>query len=50
MVKMEARYGQFNTEELRGAVEAISRPEAHSPMESPVFSAGIGGGNEGRQI
>jgi hypothetical protein len=38
MVKMAARYGHFNTDELRGAVEAISRPEAHSPMGSPVFS------------
>jgi len=38
MVKMAARYGQFNTDELRGAVEAISRPEAHSPIGSPVFS------------
>ncbi len=36
MVKMAARYGHFNTDELRGAVEAISRPEAHSPMGSPV--------------
>nr|WP_256366811.1 tyrosine-type recombinase/integrase [Acidobacterium sp. S8] len=38
MVKMAARYGHFNTDELRGAVEAISRPEAHSPTGSPVFS------------
>jgi integrase len=38
MVKMAARYGHFNTDELRAAVEAISRPEAHSPMGSPVFS------------
>lgn len=38
MVKMAARYGHFNTDELRGAVESISRPEAHFPGESPVFS------------
>ena len=37
MVKMAARYGHFNTDELRGAVESISRPEAHSPIGSPVF-------------
>jgi integrase len=38
MVKMAARYGHFNTDELRGAVEAISRPEAHFQEGSPVFS------------
>jgi len=38
MVKMAAKYGHFSTDELRDAMEKISRPEAHSSVESPVFS------------
>jgi integrase len=38
MVKMAARYGHFSTDELRSAVEAISRPDAHSLTGSLVFS------------
>ena len=38
MVRMATRYGHFALEELRGAVESISRPEiqAGSPVNSPV--------------
>jgi integrase len=38
MVRMAARYGHFALEELRGAVESISRPEiqAQSPVIPPV--------------
>jgi hypothetical protein len=38
MVKMAARYGHFSTDELRGAVQAITRPEAYSPVGSPVLA------------
>jgi integrase len=38
MVKMAARYGHFSTDELRGAMETISRSDAHISIESPVFS------------
>jgi len=39
MVKMAARYGHFTTDDLRDAMERISRPEAHfSSAGSPVFS------------
>jgi integrase len=38
MVKMAAKYGHFSTDELRDAMEKISRPEAHSSVKSPVFS------------
>lgn len=36
MVRMAARYGHFSLNELRGAVESISRAEIQA--ESPVFS------------
>jgi integrase len=38
MVRMAARYGHFSLEELRGAVESISRSEfqTESPVISPV--------------
>jgi hypothetical protein len=39
MVRMAARYGHFNLEELRSAVETISRPEIR--VGSPVFPPGI---------
>jgi integrase len=44
MVRMAARYGHFTLEELRSAVETISRTETKkgSPVFSPV-SAGISG-------
>ena len=39
MAKMAARYGHFSTEELRGAVESISRSQKGKIEEvSPVFS------------
>jgi len=39
MVLMASRYGHFNLEELRSAVETISRPEIR--VGSPVFPPGI---------
>jgi hypothetical protein len=39
MVRMAARYGHFNLEELRSAVETISRREIR--VASPVFPQGI---------
>lgn len=36
MVRMAARYGHFSLEELRGAVETISKSEIE--VGSPVFS------------
>src|SRR5579864_137295 len=38
MAKMAARYGHFGIEDLRGAVEAISRVRAEIDAGSPVFS------------
>jgi integrase len=38
MVKMAARYGHFTTDDLRGAVEAISSSQADFSTGSPVFS------------
>jgi len=44
MVRMAARYGHFALEELRSAVESISRPEiqAGSPVFSPVSDSSAG--------
>ncbi|HEY6329990.1 MAG TPA: hypothetical protein VI756_11680, partial [Blastocatellia bacterium] len=41
MVRMAARYGHFALEELRSAVETISRPEIQpgSPVFPPVSKA-----------
>jgi hypothetical protein len=39
MVRMAARYGHFALEELRSAVESISRPEIQE--ESPVNPPGM---------
>jgi integrase len=38
MAKMAARYGHFGMEELRGAMETISRPAFEIPEGSPHFS------------
>jgi integrase len=38
MAKMAARYGHFRIEELRGAVEAISRARSEIDSEYPQFS------------
>ncbi|MGC2107867.1 MAG: integrase [Candidatus Korobacteraceae bacterium] len=38
MAKMAARYGHFGIEELRGAVEAISRTPSEIAGDSPQFS------------
>jgi integrase len=46
MVKMAARYGHFNLEELRGAVETITAPTADSagyPRNPPRSGAQAGG-------
>jgi hypothetical protein len=40
MVRMAARYGHFALEDLRSAVESISRPGIH--VGSPVNPPGIG--------
>jgi integrase len=44
MVRMAARYGHFALDELRSAVESISRPEirAGSPVFSPVSESPLG--------
>jgi integrase len=47
MVRMAARYGHFNLEELRGAVETITVPAADSPgypRNPPRSDAEAGGG------
>jgi integrase len=42
MVRMSARYGHFGLEDLRGAVETISRPvESRIDQESPVNPPGM---------
>jgi integrase len=41
MVRMAARYGHFSLDDLRGAVESISRPKIQEG--SPVNPPGIGG-------
>jgi|GEM_PF-2012498 hypothetical protein len=42
MVRMSARYGHFGLEDLRGAVETISRPaEGGIDQRSPVNPPGI---------
>jgi hypothetical protein len=42
MVRMSARYGHFSLEDLRGAVETISRPtEGEIALRSPVNPPGM---------
>jgi DNA-binding MurR/RpiR family transcriptional regulator len=42
MVRMSARYGHFGLEDLRGAVETISRPaEGGIDQRSPVNPQGM---------
>jgi integrase len=41
MVRMAARYGHFSLDDLRGAVESISRPGPGIQEESPVNPPGI---------
>jgi hypothetical protein len=38
LVRMAARYGRFSSDDLRGAVESISRPviQEGSPVNPPV--------------
>ena len=47
MVRMAARYGHFSLNELRAAVESISRKETQpeSPVFSPVSEASSGKGH-----
>ena len=49
MAKMAARYGHFGIEELRGAVEAISRPETEIVWGSPQNPAQIGKQQQGQR-
>ena len=44
MVRMSARYGHFGLEDLRGAVETISRPSENKINQgSPVNPPGVAG-------
>jgi hypothetical protein len=47
LAKMSARYGHFGLEELRTAVEAISRPSAATEAPDPQFSPQLDVDNNG---